>query len=178
MKFTKRVKAILAICLLLATSAIAFTATNTLLPKEAAFADDERVVITVANIEEASLSAGYDVTGPNFIPDGFGNNPTITVHQTSPEIPKRVMQMWNSGERDSFFFLVNDPTLGGIGGGEKAMVCGRQGERQLTEAANGRPAILSLYWKDGDMAYVLTGTVNENLSEETLERIVSSVVKK
>jgi len=86
------------------------------------------------------------------------------------------MQIWNSGEQDAFFCLIQDPSLAAIGGGEKAEVCGIPGERKVLDAASNRPAILALFWRNGDMAYVLTDTLKGTLDEETLQKVASSVV--
>jgi hypothetical protein len=178
MKYTIRVKAILAVCLLLAASVIAFALTSTLLKNNTVLADDGASIVSVANTEEASQAAGYQVAAPTYLPPVFEKAPNITVHETNSNNPKRVMLIWKTGEKGTFLLLVNDPSLDGIGGGEKTIVCGVQGEREFSEATNDRPALLSLYWRDGDMSYVLTGTVNESLNEDTLEKIASSVAAK
>jgi len=177
MKCTGKVKTVLAGCILIAASIIAFTGANALLNNGPALADDGKPFVSVASIEEASRLAGYQVSTPTFLPQGFENTPKITVHDTNPKVPKRVMQVWNA-DRDVFFLFIQDPSLDGIGGGKGAEVCGVPGESKFSEATSGRPAILSLYWRSGDMAYVITGTLKGTLDEETLQKVASSVVTK
>lgn len=177
MIYTKKVKTILAVLIVFVASAIAFASANALIKNDPVLADDGKPIVSVDSVEEASRLAGYQVSTPSFLPQGFENAPKITVHDTNPDVPKRVMQIWN-GDKDAFFLLIQDPSLDGIGGGKEAEVCGILGESKLTEATSFRPAILSLYWRNGDMAYVLTGTLSGTHDEETLQEVASSVMTK
>lgn len=162
---------------MLVIAIVAFTSVNAFLTSsKPAIAADDQPVTTAATIEEATRLAGYEVFAPSFVPSQFNSASKITVHKTTnSNLSKRVMQTWSSVEKDFFFYLIQDPKLSGIGGGEKAEVGGVQGQRKYTAATPDRPAILSLYWQKGDMAFVLTGTLKGGLDEETLSKVVGSV---
>jgi hypothetical protein len=157
---------------------IAFASTNALLNARVASADEEnksQSFSSAASTDEAARLAGYTVVTPGYLPPQFNKCPLITVHETNAHLPKRVMQVWNSGEKNHFFYLIQDPSLDGIGGGENAEFGGIQGERKYTASTEYRPSILSLYWRDGDMAYVITGTLKGALNEDELSKIAASV---
>ena len=131
-------------------------------------------LITVTNLEDASQLAGFQVSLPSFVPSQFGNYPKYAV-ETAPSGSKRVTISWNTAIPNTYLFLTNDPILSGVGGAETATVAGVQGQRKYTAAKSDRPAILTLYWRKGNMAYVLTGTLNNGIDEATLKKIAKSI---
>lgn len=137
--------------------------------------DNGPAFVSVPSVEEATRLAGYQVSTPTFLPEGFEDTPDeITVEARYTNRPKVVTQIW-SVDRDVFLLLVQDPSLDGIGGAEEAVVCGVPGERAYYEATSDRAAVLALYWRIGDMAYSLTGTLKGTLDEETLVKVACSI---
>lgn len=177
MKYTRKEKIALAGCILLAAFFIGFTSADALLNESPAFAvDDGKSFVSVSSVEEATSIAGYQVSTPTFVPRGFQDTPEITVHDTNENIPKRVMQIWSADDKDVFLMLIQDPSLDSIDGGKETVVCGVSGESRFFEATSSRLAMLALYWRIGDMAYCLTGTLKGTVDEETLQKVACSVV--
>ncbi|MBN2076420.1 MAG: hypothetical protein JW762_12795 [Dehalococcoidales bacterium] len=175
MKSKLRTKTIIAMCILIIPAVLSFVLTNALINNGSASADDGKYFSSVETLEEASRLVGYHVSTPSFVPDDFKNPPSITVFDSGANLPMRVMQIWSSAD-DIYFLLIQDPSLDGIGGGTSAEVCDMLGEKQFLEANNNRPGILSLYWRNEDMAYSIAGTLRGILDEVVLEKIASSVM--
>ncbi|MFC1928328.1 hypothetical protein ACFLXK_01830 [Chloroflexota bacterium] len=143
----------------------------------------ERGALNADTVEEASKIAGYPVTAPAFLPEGFHRSGKIMVSQLgvpgfsdAAEFPKHVEQIWTWEEdREVWFMLTQSPKQFGVGGAEPSEVCGRTGERKLSEAGPDTPARLTLGWSDGSLFYSLSGTLAEPLTEEVLLKIVCSV---
>jgi hypothetical protein len=131
----------------------------------------------VATVEETSALAGYPAAEVKFVPDGFVRAANIAVikHPTEKQV-FTVTQTWRlASDKAIEFNLVQNPELDGIGDGQPIDLNGMTGEVAFTPAFEDRPELISFYWRDGEMAFVLTGTVGDALSEATLRQIAASI---
>ena len=141
-------------------------------------------VINVDNVDDASRIAGFPVAEPAYIPEGFSGG-SFSVSRLGARLPEEmrpkfvqinVQRIWSwEGNRKVMFVLIQSQHKFGIGGGEPAEICGRQGERTFSEAEADRPARLSLGWEDNGNYFSLSGMLAGSLDEETLEKIACSV---
>ena len=113
------------------------------------------------------------------MPAGFVPNENILVNQpVFSTLPRLVQRFWHSqDDRTLSLNLTQNPTLGGIGAWVPAMINGVPAERELLPAPPpDRPhPMLSLFWRDGEFGYVLSGNLAGPLTEETLLKIAASV---
>lgn len=183
MKLFKRNKLLLLGCAFLLAAVGSFGSFHYLIANNPAFVEAKNEsFIRASSADEASLIAGYKVAQIGFLPQDFKVNPSIAVYDPNviPDstvvLPKRVMQVWSSQEMYPYIYLIQDPELDGIGnGGEDVLIHNVNGTRILTEADSKYPAILSFYWRDGDMAYALTATLTGSVDEATLIQIADSL---
>ena len=124
---------------------------------------EEKGFLNIESIEEAAQIASYKIAVPAFIPEGFQRNKYIMLNKRGAGLPEdmavdfpiEVQQMWFWQEDKAVWFtLVQSPQEFGVGSSED---------------------IFSVGWQDGGMYYALTGTVTGPLTEDILNRIVSSV---
>ena len=124
---------------------------------------EEKGLLNIETIEEAAQIASYKIAVPAFIPEGFQRNKYIMLNKRGAGLPEdmavdfpiEVQQMWLWQEdTEVWFILLQSPKEFGVGSsGDK----------------------FSIGWQDGDMYYALSGTVTGPLTEDILNRIVSSV---
>ena len=132
--------------------------------------------LTVSTVEEAESITGYPIASPASLPAGFVRSENILVNKLSSTY--FVQQFWMSSADPSIQFdLEQHPGLDGLGNSEPAIINGVPGERKLLPASPpGRPhPRLSLFWKDGETSYALSGTLAGTLTEATLLEIAASV---
>ena len=132
-----------------------------------------------SSVQEAETIAGYPIASPGFLPPGVVPGKNILVNQPAfPNLPKFVQRFWNSpGDPSVVLMLEQHPGLGGLGNGEPTPINGISGEMELVPPSPpGRPLpMLKLFWREGEVSYVLTGTLNGPLTKEVLLKIASSV---
>lgn len=167
--------------LVVMVAAVTFFPVRSFLSNHSVSADIPRFV-KATTPEEASQIAGYNVAKLGFLPSDFYQNSIISVTDPSvPDskvtLPKRVEQTWSSHNKYPIISLIQDPKLGGIGDaeGENTTIHNVNGKKVLLEANSNRPAILSFYWREGDMAYVLFGTLTGSVNEEVLRQVADSL---
>lgn len=132
--------------------------------------------VATSTLEEASQITGYRVLGPTNLPDGFSRYGDIDVIKSRADVSYSVVQRWAWDQDSSVLIgLPQDPELDGIIGGSPVQIGRRTGQRALHRAVAGKPARLELYWKDGDMAFVLWGVLAGPLDESTVYDIALSV---
>ena len=134
-------------------------------------------LMNIDTAEEASQIVGYRVVTPGFIPEGFKHSGNFAVLMF-PSGDYNVMQTWIFSDDPSVrLTFIQDPGLDGIGRGEPAEVAGVPGKRALAPAGlYDRPyALLDLYWRDGAMAYAITGQLMGPIDEEVLGKVALSV---
>lgn len=178
MKMFEGWKKIVSICFLIVTTVVSLfifnSSQNTHFVQEK---DQAKEFSKPSTVAEASQSAGYRVSTLAILPKGFKEKQDISVSAISQNenSPIRVTQIWSSGTKGQFLLLDQDPTLSGIGNGESTEINGFNGQKYLKEANGEVPPMLTLYWRDGDMGYALTGTLTELIDEETMYKIAKSV---
>jgi hypothetical protein len=150
---------------------------------------EERGVANVDSAEVASKIAGFEVTVPAYVPDGFiPGKYMITIsgaglpEEMSPKFNNtEVMQVFTYREdRNIMIVLIQSPQQFRIGGSESAEICGQPGERKFTEAdpANNQPyGKLTLGWEKDGTYYSLTGILCEALDEAKMEKMACSITK-
>lgn len=177
MHFIGKWKIIIAGLLIFAISLATFFVTGSLLNSATVAGQDEEVQrhFRAATLEEASNIVGYTVATPAFIPTGFKKQMNITVDKPMGNSQMRVTQIWSSGDKYPFLCLIQDPSLDGIGGGEPVEVEDFRGVRLLSKANGDIPTGLTLFWREGNTAFLLVGTMTGELDEETIYRIAESV---
>jgi hypothetical protein len=148
---------------------------------------EERGVANVDSAEVASKIAGFEVTVPAYVPDGFTQGKyMITIsgaglpEEMSPKFNNtKVTQTFTYQEdRNIMVVLIQSPQPFGIGG-EPAEICGQPGERKFSEAdpANNQPyEKLTLGWGKDGAYYSLAGILGETLDEVELEKIACSII--
>ena len=148
----------------------------------------EEGIWNVNTLEEASRIAGFPVATPAYIPEGFHRGSNIMVTQLGGGLPEEIRPKFTSMTVEQFYYYQGDDSVMfilrqtqhkvGLGGGEPAEVCGRQGERLYQEADPQRKypsPILTLAWENNGNYYQTHGTLAGPLDEDTLEKIVCSV---
>ena len=136
--------------------------------------------LTVSTVEEAESITGYPIASPASLPAGFVRSENILVNKLSSTYFETifVQQFWRySADPSIQFDLEQHPGLDGLGNSEPAIINGVPGERKLLPASPpGRPhPRLSLFWKDGETSYALSGALAGTLTEATLLETAASV---
>jgi hypothetical protein len=192
-RIKKSKRLLLASTLTIIAIAVSYFAVSSILNTGAAIAQEEGKVQDnwsvetvqdtwiVETVEEAECIAGYPVVTPGCLPESLlQQSHSIQVSQPmSDHLPKRVIQMWGSVSSQQVVFLIQDPELDGMGGGEPFQVGEIICERWFREADDERPALLAFYWRDGDMAYNLCGTLTGPVDEDMMiEMMLSTKIDK
>jgi len=180
MRLSRKRIVIIAACLLVAAVVVSFSLLSSWLNNRTALAGEPEVeagrpgINQVETVDEASQIVGYRVVTPAYLPPGIKSHKVYVMERGPADMPKHVQQIWTF--EDASLDLTQDPVLAGIGGGEEFEICGVTGQRQLLEARGAMPyRSLVLYWRDGEMAYVLTGTLNGPLDEATIMKVAESI---
>ena len=125
---------------------------------------------------EASDIAGYRIATLTYLPAEFKERQSIEVHEKKVgDLPPLVTQIWNSEEPGHFLLLQQDPNLRGLGNSEPIEIRGVPGEKNYREPTGESLPILTLFWREGEMSFTLTGTLSGSLDEETMYKIAESV---
>ena len=134
----------------------------------------------VSSVQEAERRTGYAIASPASLPAGFAQGENIIVNELSSDHYRAhfVQQFWRSSDDPSTSLtLEQHPGLAGLGNGQPFLINGVMGEWELLAASppNRPHPMLSLFWKDGDTSYVLTGTLAGTLTEAALLETAGSV---
>ena len=134
----------------------------------------------VSSVQEAESRTGYAIASLASLPAGFVQGENIIVNKLSSDHYQThfVQQFWRSPNDPSISLMLEQhPGLAGLGSGQPFLINGVTGERELLPASPpSRPhPMLSLFWKDGDTSYVLTGALAGTLTEAALLEIADSV---
>ena len=134
----------------------------------------------VSSVQEAEGKTGYPIASPASLPAGFVQGENTIVNKLSSDHYQThfVQQFWRlSNDTSKSLMLEQHPGLAGLVNGQPFLINGVMGERKLLPASppNRPHPMLSLFWKDGDTSYVLTGTLVGTLTEAALLEIADSV---
>jgi|WetSurMetagenome_2_1015567.scaffolds.fasta_scaffold17612_3 hypothetical protein len=137
-------------------------------------------VITVCSADEAFKLTGYPIVSLSFIPEGFqhtGKYIVTRIESGQGNSFYTIRQIWFRSDNPKVYItILQDPKLFGIGGGETAEVAGVVGERKLTSENEERDhSTLTLYWRDGDMAYLISGYLSDSVNEDLLQKNAISI---
>jgi hypothetical protein len=148
----------------------------------------EKGIWNVDTLEAASQIADFTVATPGYLPEGFYRGSNIMVTQLGGGLPEEIRPKFPSMTVQQFYYYQGDDSVmfmlqqtqhkTGLGGGEPAEVCGRQGERTYLEADPRRKypsPILILAWENNGNYYQIIGTLAGPIDEATLEKIACSV---
>jgi len=180
MNWQKQSKKLLAGCAIMIAAGVIggmYAGLSTASGQEAPVNERTGQVWNVPTANQAATIAQYAVAKPEFIPSGFVSVGNIAVirHRVPGDV-FTVVQTWrDSANKSTEISLVQNPELDGVAGGEPTEIRGVTGQKVLNPAFESRPELLSLYWREGGMSYVLTGTVNSVVDEETLRKVALSV---
>lgn len=133
-----------------------------------------------SSVQEAESRTGYAIASPASLPAGFVQGENSIVNELSSDHYQThfVQQFWRSSSDPSISLMLEQhPGLAGLGNGQPFLINGVMGERELLPASppNRPHPMLSLFWKDGDTSYVLTGTLAGTVTEATLLKTAGSV---
>jgi len=131
-------------------------------------------------VEGAEELVGYPLAFPEYLPEGYVPSEYIHVNEFPfPGQPRASERFWHNPDLQGLTLLtLTQSTFAfGLGGGEPTEVNGLPGQRRVTEAhPPDRPHdMLSLYWREGEYSYQLSGFLNGPMDEETLRKIAASV---
>ena len=138
---------------------------------------DDNGTVMVNTIEDARVAAGYQVSGPTFLPDGFARGVIfVDTHAIQKHI-NTVTQWWVHDGDGSSIELFQTPGLIRLAEeGSPVTIRGAAGERVLYPTIPGRPfEVLSVFWNDGDTGFLVTGTLTGSLTEDLIMRVAESV---
>ena len=158
----------------------------------------ENRAVTVPTVEEAQEVAGFDVTAPNYLPDGFERSNFEVITLLTKNQNKSVVQTWvRSGENDDYIMLEQAPDLTGIAAQVSPVtIRGILGERALRPidtptveefdqlsrplSPTDAPTVeesdqLSLFWRESGIGFALVGSLSTSQTEEDLIRIAESI---
>lgn len=116
--------------------------------------------------------AGYKVTTLTYIPAEFLKVPYVDILNNKT----LVRQTWRSEKPGHYLVLEQGPNLRIIGKGKPTEIKkGVQGREYLIEPTGDSLPEFTLYWMDGEMGYILTGTLDGSINEKTIYKIAKSV---
>jgi hypothetical protein len=149
---------------------------------------EEQGTANVDTLEKASALAGFKVATPDYIPSGFSRQKNIIVNRLGGGLPEGLRPAHSAIIVQTFYFMKEDDSIiffiqqtdgkMGIGGGEPAVVCGHQGEKQNLPADPRRKytsEILILATEINGVHFSIYATLAGPLDEATIEKILCSV---
>lgn len=151
---------------------------------------EENGIANVDSAELASKIAGFRVTAPAYIPEGFHMG-KFMITLSGAGLPEEMKPKFNAtkvqqvytwqGEKSPMIILIQAPHkfgVGGVGRSEPVEICGYPGERAFSEAdpEHGLPyAKLAFSWVNDGIYYAITGVLGETLDEASLEKMACSI---
>lgn len=153
-----------------------------------AFADqqpdpDLQGLRAVSDVSEAESLTGYSAAGIENIEEVLGAVQHQVSVNLSPRLvdadhPGRIQQTWISESNpQAYIVLIQDPALDGLANSDgPAVRLGPDAQRRSASASSGRPYGLEiLFWRDGDMGYVVIASKVDGMGTDKAENLALSV---
>ncbi len=132
--------------------------------------------VFVSTVREAEGLAGFKVTVPDYLPSGFELKHVSVSQRLDAKRTKIVEQTWGRSADKAAITVAQYQQLTGLVGGETATVNGVEGQRAYSPASEDRPyPIVSFFWRQGDFAYVVSGFLRGELTEEGVLKVIASI---
>ncbi len=133
----------------------------------------------VSNLQDAEDKTGYPIASPATMPTSFEKSESIVISKTTSKYSDNatVQQSWRvSDDSLAMIMLRQSPRLKGLLDSEPTTINGISGQRTLRSPGVDRPRpLLSLYWRENEVGYVLMGTLGGEITEEVMLSIAASV---
>jgi hypothetical protein len=152
---------------------------------------EERGVANVDSAEVASKIAGFEVTTPTYVPEGFTQGQYSVSVSGAAGMPPGMKPKFNNTNVQIIYTYKNDRKvvilllqavhksgIGDAGVREPVDICGSAGESVFVEANsdNGQPYDhLILSWEKDGIYYTLSGTLGQTLDKPSILKMACSI---